>query len=182
MKQRYTGLVALVAMVTLGPVTALADTWGEPINVPGARFIVLSSYNDEAVLDLETGLVWEQSPSTATETWLDAQVSCNVKAVGNRRGWRLPTIQELASLIDPTVSDPAGLSLPSSHPFSNVQSSSTVGARGGPSLYWSSTTRGSVPAYAWVVLFRFKGLVDTAVKSAPFLIWCVRGGQGVNPQ
>jgi Protein of unknown function (DUF1566) len=180
MNKLVASLVALVAVVVLGPASAPADTWGEPINVPGERFIVLGSYNDQAVLDKETGLVWEQSPSSAHHTWLDAQVSCNIKAVGNRRGWRLPTIQELASLIDPTVSS-TDATLPPGHPFSNVQSS-VSGARGGTSLYWSATTRASVPSTAWVVLFRFEGLVDAISKTAPYLAWCVRGGQGVNPQ
>ena len=175
----YALLGALVAIVTLGPVSALADTWSEPINTPGQRFIVLSSYADQAVLDKETGLVWEQSPSTVHLPWLDAHVGCNVKAVGNRRGWRLPTIQELASLIDPTGSSPDAL--PPGHPFSNVQSS-VSGARGGLSLYWSATTRAAVPSLAWIVLFRNQGLVDAINKDVPYLSWCVRGGQGVERQ
>jgi hypothetical protein len=50
------------------------------------------------------------------------------------------------------------------------------------SLYWSATTRGSVPSTAWVVLFRFQGLVDVISKAAPYLAWCVRGGQGADRQ
>ncbi len=100
---------------------------------------------------------------------VNAQIHCNTKAVGNRKGWRLPTIQELASLIDPSV--PPGPTLPPGHPFSNVQSAN----------YWSATTFATNTTLAWLVDFFFGG-VFTASKSINFLAWCVRGGQGVDPQ
>src|SRR6266550_2584722 len=98
-----------------------------------------------AVLDRETGLVWEQSPSTVTFSWFDARLHCNQLTVGNRLGWRLPTIQELASLIDPTVPSP-GPVLSAGHPFSNVQTSS---------YYWSATTVAYInpSTSAWAVNF-----------------------------
>jgi hypothetical protein len=133
---------------------------------------LLSDFADAAVLDQETGLVWEQSPETEPNPpggpWLDAQVGCNTHAVGGRRGWRLPTLQELASLIDPTQSHPA---LPSGHPFRNVWSA----------FYWSATTTADNASYAWGVDFG-PGSVAADDKSHTLHVWCVRGGQGVNPQ
>ena len=75
------------------------------------RFIVLANWNNEAVLDRRTGLVWERSPNTSFANWSGAQQHCEVLALGNHRDWRLPTIQELASLVDPTVQSP-GPTLP----------------------------------------------------------------------
>ena len=63
-----------------------------------------------AVLDRETGLVWERSPSMELTTWHVAHVRCNeFVTLGSRLGWRLPTVNELASLVDPGRSDPAFL-------------------------------------------------------------------------
>jgi len=131
------------------------------------RFIVLLNWNSEAVLDRETGLVWEQSPSTST-FWANAQTHCNKLTVGNRLGWRLPTLQELASLVDRSQSNPA---LPAGHPFSNVQSD----------LYWSATTLAINASAAWDVVF-VDGGVGGQDKSSTHFVWCVRGGQGVDPQ
>jgi hypothetical protein len=135
------------------------------------RFVVLAAFNNEAVLDNETGLVCERSPDTTATTWLNAQLSCNVKAVGGHRGWRLPTIQDLTSLLDPTVFP--GPTLPAGHPFRNVQSS--------VSIYWSVTTNGSNVSFAWFVGFGNDN-VGFSNKSSNGFVRCVRGGQGVDPQ
>ncbi len=148
--------------------TLPADDPGGPCPSNSSRFTCVMG--GAAVRDNETGLVWEQSPSTTPQTWENAQIQCNRKTVGKRKGWRLSTIQELASLIDPTQSNPT---LPAGHPFSNVQS-----------LYWSATTFAANASIAWFVGF-VDGDVngfDKAITATTFFAWCVRGGQGVDPQ
>lgn len=76
------------------------------------RFVVLGDFLNAAVLDKETGLVWEKSPDQALYQWRDqngfpiAVRICANKIVGERRGWRLPSVVELASLIDPSLPAP----------------------------------------------------------------------------
>src|SRR5215467_8710619 len=94
--------------------------WDNKINDP-TRFRVLAAFNNEAVLDRETGLVWERNPSIQPMTWPNARLFCAQKAVGGRGGWRLPAFFELASLVDPSVQTAGVLRLPSGHPFMNVQ-------------------------------------------------------------
>jgi len=148
------------------------------------RFIVLANWIDgahpsggAAVLDRETGLVWEQSPSTTPQPWQGAQAICNASPTGHRLGWRLPTLQELASLVDPTEEFP---SLPAGHPFSNVQSFIPRG--GFPGFYWSATTSAVDPSAAWVVSFTCCSSGGQISKARIEFFWCVRGGHGVDPQ
>ena len=118
-----------------------------------------------AVLDRETGLVWERSPDTDKRDWFNAGIRCLTKTVANRKGWRLPTVQELASLQDGTL-------LPAGHPFLNVQND----------IYWSaSTTAANGPALAWFVSFA-DGHIANIFKTVTYNFWCVRGGQAVDPQ
>jgi hypothetical protein len=91
---------------------------------------------------------------------------CFTKKVGGRKGWRLPTIEELATLVDDTQSNPA---LPSGHPFSNVQSSS---------WYWPSTTVANGTTKAWVVKFGSGSVSYSDKYRDDYFVWCVRGGQG----
>lgn len=71
-----------------------------------SRFTILSEFNNEAVLDNNTGLVWERTPDNSSLNWASA-ISFGVgKAVGGTRGWRLPSIVELVSLIDPSLPAP----------------------------------------------------------------------------
>jgi hypothetical protein len=168
MKTLCTMLVATAALVTLASLAAAGpfQTWDNRIG-PG-RFKVLTDFDGHAVLDKETGLVWERSPSQTGVDWSEAQVHCNELSVANRLGWRLPTLQELASLADPTQTFPA---LPAGHPFSQVLTGS----------YWSGTTLGSDTTFAWVVRF-LQGTVGNFGKTSIHAVWCVRGGQGVDPQ
>jgi hypothetical protein len=101
--------VVIALAVVLVPVSSAKagslPSWNKVINTPD-RFRVLSAFNGEAVLDKETGLVWERSPHTKPLDWDAAKQLCYRKNVGGRQGWRLPAIHELASLVDPN--SPAG--------------------------------------------------------------------------
>ena len=119
---------------------------------------------NQAVLDLETGLVWELSPLATTHTWVDARPECLRREVGGKMGWRLPSIHELMSLLVP--GNPAGSpDLPTGHPFANVQ----------PTFYWSATTAAHFPVFAWTPNFSDGALISND-KTVSFPIWCVRGG------
>jgi len=138
------------------------------------RFVVLAEFNNEAVLDKETGLVWEQTPSRDSYDWFVAHTNCSSSTVGNRKGWRLPTHQELSSLVEPSVAPP-GPFLPAGHPFSNVQSR----------FYWSATTSASGSRFAIIESFNdvvYNGRVYADKLDTSISAWCVRGGQGVDPQ
>ena len=139
------------------------ESWDNKIQNANARFKVLPDFASEAVLDRETGLVWERSPDAATPTWNAARYDCTFKTTGNRKGWRLPSMPELASLVDPSLRP--GPTLPLGHPFVGVLSD----------FYWSATTREGNTTDAWYVLFT-NGEVNTFSKSLDFLhAWCVRG-------
>jgi len=121
------------------------------------RFVVL--LDGAAVTDVQTGFIWEQSPDFFYGAWTEAIAHCQAKAVGGQAGWRLPTIKELASLIDSSQKDPA---LPSGHPFGNIKSS----------VYWSSTPSETDDIVAWHVSF-FTGEVVTDQKSQTRRAWCM---------
>jgi Protein of unknown function (DUF1566) len=138
---------------------------------PNSRFVIYhhgtsGGVSEDVVLDKETRLVWQRVPDTAKKTWDAAIVSSYATTVAGRKGWRLPAIEELLSLVDPTQNNPT---LPVGHPFMNIQMDY---------FYWSSTLgMSSLPTYAWGYNF---GNADTSnvIKSASAYAWLVRGGYG----
>jgi hypothetical protein len=150
-------------------VNNIPPAWSQTLTA-AQRFVLVLGGN--AVLDKETGLVWERSPSSTMTDWSNALRVCNGQSLGNRKGWRLPTIQELASLVDPTRSGPA---LPAGHPFVNVNL--------GPSGYWSATTDATNPAFAWGVEFNTGDIFGGQTKASFIFVWCLRsGGHGLDLQ
>ena len=169
--------IGLIASNVFAQTTANGPYYATPSwdqTLPSAtRFIVLANMNSEAVLDRETGLVWERSPSTQSLTWNQAKHHCAGLATGGRRAWRLPVLEELASLADPSVPTFSGFpALPSGHPFTTVLEKE----------YWAATASTEQPDWAWQVDFRQGGSsgASSAFGTHPGT-WCVRGGQGVNP-
>lgn len=156
-------------------------TWGGVI--PGdERFV--PTFVDEvgrprAYCDRQTGAVWEARPEFDEEgiTWVEATGFCLNRVVGpdGHKGWRLPSIFELASLIDENSSTcdppvgPNSICLPDDHPFDNVDSSG----------YWSATGHAEDPLVAYGVNWKNR-VVGLALKTNQLQAWCVRGAMPVD--
>ena len=130
------------------------------------RFVVLANWNNEAVFDRKTGLIWERSPNQSFSDWTQAQERCEHLVLGKHKGWRLPTIFELATLVDQSVPAP-GPTLPAGHPFIVA-----------PSFYWSATSDITNESNAWGIGFNI-GDVGSGIKSSIDFVWCVRDGDGM---
>jgi hypothetical protein len=121
----------------------------------------------EGVLDKETGLVWQKDLNPNPMDWYLAELYCIELPLGGRMAWRLPTVEELDSLIDTAHTNPA---LPSGHPFTNVQAN----------YYWANPrTLGGYTDAAWNVSLNIGGAYVTGMHNNAY-VWCVRGVQGVN--
>lgn len=124
---------------------------GEPFQFP------------QAVLDKETGLVWDRYANRphSFDNNAVAHAICIGSVIGGRMGWRLPTISELQSLIDTTQSDPA---LPNGHPFRGVWNG----------YYWSSTMWPGAPDRFWTI-HMCHGVAEHQGSSWSNYVWRVRG-------
>jgi hypothetical protein len=144
-----------------GPYYA-TPSWDQTLPV-ATRFVVLSNFNSQAVLDRETGLVWQRGISPSTFNWADAQTVCLSSFVGSRGGWRLPTFAELLSL----ESD--------DNHTGNASISGPFNITGGPT--WSATTSANVSTQAHIVILSPGGsvIISAADKGSAFTAWCVRG-------
>jgi fibronectin type 3 domain-containing protein len=145
----------------------------------------------DVIVDQVTGLMWlrdancintNYSTFDTDSTYFDGAVTWQhalnfVKGIntgtypncgGGYTDWRLPSRDELRSLIDYSRSNPA---LQSGHPFINIQANK----------YWSSTSFTTYPLYAWYVLIS-SGQLDADYiqddKSHFSYVWPVRAGEG----
>jgi hypothetical protein len=152
------GIVAL-----LGNVSAAES----PSSVsPTGRFTILGAFQEEAVLDRTTQLIWERSPHSNEVTWATAQTRCGLKTVGGQTGWRLPSFIELMTLIEPTLHQKSSLpALPAGHPFHGIKAVA----------YWTSDASSSEPGQAYTVDLLHADVAPHR-KNEPHPLWCVRGG------
>lgn len=129
----------------------------------GPRFVG----EGDAVHDRQTGLRWMRNADLSGKpvAWREALqlvAGLNAGQGGGEKGWRLPNINELESLVDCSRHSPA---LQAGHPFSGVRD-----------VYWSSTTSFFEPDWAWA-LYLNKGALGVGFKKKPeFHVWPVRDG------
>lgn len=100
-------------MVATGQ-TVTYDNNGDEINglLPGDAFygqdadylkgatMAWQDNGDGTISDLNTGLMWQQVPSPATFTWLEAVDYCENLELSSYDDWRIPNLKELYSISD----------------------------------------------------------------------------------
>ena len=131
-------------------------------------------YVDDVVLDKETGLVWPRDGNITSgpRSWQDAINFLRNMSLGERKGWRLPTAEELSTLVSLNTFAPT---LPPGHPFVFIQHDVN------DPPYWTHTTYESRTGpdlrglRAWTVSMR-DGQLDHLEKDELCFVMPVRGG------
>jgi len=160
-------LVLLVVTAATGA-RAKLPSW-DVKNDKAARFKVLKAFANAAVLDTETGLVWERTPGNVQTIFVSAASRCLNDEIGGRFGWRLPTDYELTTLL---VTSPTTFlrGLPEGTPFLGVQP---------PVAFWTSSFAPDRTDVYDLVEFGFAANpVAFTLPDDTALSWCVRGGLG----
>ncbi len=119
------------------------------------------------VTDHVTGLQWQDDYSDtsgiiADRTWKNAKTYCANLSLGGYSDWRLPSVDELLSIVDNSKYDPA---------ISNVFEKSTSYG------YWSSTLYAYDDSYAWCVHFHGGDTYRDYNNVDRNFTRCVRAGQ-----
>jgi hypothetical protein len=184
-----TSVLALAALATSGAAHAqtvavgpyyATPSWDQKIACEAgsncSRFVVLSNWNQEAVLDRETGLVWQRAPFSFKAQQTSYEATCRDNAVaGGRYGWRLASPDELSSLADPTNTG-GQFQLPRGHPFTLDVTEGTE--------FWTSFRHPAAPDFGLVYdLGAFDpstglrpGILPISTRATDsFRGWCVRG-------
>jgi len=131
------------------------------------RFEVV--FDGAAVHDRLTGLYWEQSPDPALMGWSDAVKHCENLEISNKKGWRLATVDELTSLVDPSVL--GSPKLPDEHPF---DTGCKFGGCVQADTYWTKTPIAENSSLMWAVCF-CDGSMKQADNSYDNFAWCTLG-------
>jgi hypothetical protein len=107
------------------------------------------------IFDHETSLIWQRAIAENI-TFDDAHAYAKLVSDGTGQSWRVPTIDELSSLLDRTRSFPASC-------FPDMP----------PLPFWSSSPYVGYPLFAWYVSFS-DGLVDSGARGSDGAVRLVR--------
>ena len=144
---------AAVALTVVG-LSAVAAHRAEA-DSPPCRYTLMGT----TVLDNDTGLTWQRA-NVFSNHFAEAQDHCAGLLLGGQQGWRMPTVQELLTLVDDSKLMPAI----DSDVFQNTP----------PFGFWSSTTVATDPALVWVVSFGEGDTNTDDVIGSTNLVRCVR--------
>jgi hypothetical protein len=157
-------LLVGVLMITL---------WAGTVVAEDSRFV----FSWKTVEDKRTNLIWTRDADMGKLDWLGASDlinKLNEKEYAGAKDWRLPSNEELGTLVTYAVRSGygggAGLFSPyqlfNKIGFNNVQLC----------FYWSSTPLDESASNAWVInMYDGKGRIDS--KESNFCVWPVRGGK-----
>lgn len=153
---------------TMKTLDDIPGAWNRKLSPAGTdacateRFDCVLQFN-AGVHDRQTGLVWERAPDGVAMRWQEAFDYCAALVLPIERGWRLPALPELLSLLEQS-------NLPPGHPFDGVDATGQ---------FWTSTAPASEPNMAYTVDF-MTGSNAPAYRMELRRAWCVRGAEGSN--
>ena len=130
-------------------------------------FTVMTLSSQKVVYDNNTGLMWQQTMPNETYTWEEALSYCNDLTYAGYGDWRLPTPQELLTIVDSSRTHPA---IDTTYfPVDFVTTTS--------SLFWSSSTRVSNVSDTndAVTVDFYYGFMGYSDKTSKGYVHCVRG-------
>lgn len=148
------GLVTIAANTSIS--NRIKCVRGGPTTSPVTRYEVVAG----AARDVRTGVVWQVVPVATTKLLADAALACASLVLGGVGGFRLPTVRELASLVDESR---------------EVAPLLPTALQPGPSArFWSSTARAKSPAATYGVDFDTANVQAEESASAALSVRCAR--------
>ncbi|MCU0833342.1 MAG: DUF1566 domain-containing protein [Chromatiaceae bacterium] len=159
--------------LTLTTTVALGDNCNRDSDSAAAAASRFSNPGDGTLIDASTGLAWKRcsegqtwdgatcTGSASKHDWREALDLAEGATDAGHDDWRVPSLDELASLIDKACAHPA-LDL-STFPDTPA------------GVFWSSTRDATNPAYAWYVHFH-DGHAAKGHQSRGAFVRLVRGG------
>ena len=158
------------------PTSSNADFFGQDTQYTGKctaqSFTAGTGAQSGTVIDNNTGLVWEQSPSEDTYTWDDASNHCadlNSSKYGGIKTWRVPSPLEFMTIVDNSMYNPA-----TNSNFTGMPTSSS-------SYFWTSKEYKGDASYAYVFVpyyGNYHGYDSSAYsKTETYKVLCVSGDE-----
>ncbi len=129
---------------------------GGPSTMPRERYEI----GAEIVREVLTRLAWQRRPLADLMGYEAAKSACAALSLGGAVDFRLPTVRELATLVDETQTTAPRLAAPF--------------AAGPSARFWSATVRANPATAAYAVDFATAGVVTEEIASAKLAVRCVR--------
>ena len=153
MNDPYNRLLGSIAVIGFAALAVDAHA-----SAPAGRYTV----NGGTVLDKQTKLTWQRTPSTTKYSWADAKTACAAAgATLGGSGWRVPTIKELHTLIDYSQPATAAAIDPAAFPETPMDN------------FWSSTPLSGSTSMAWNLSFVL-GNPSSASITSTLYVRCIR--------
>ena len=166
MKTKISMIALLLSMTTLQAdiQTEINKDFNQKINSLAYKTINPNSMNfikkGDVVIDKDRKLMWQDDKAVINNkmTWPQARRYCKNLNLAGFSDWRLPTIEELSTIIDLDRYNPA-----IAKEFKNVRSE----------WYWTNTSCASNRSYAWEFYFKY-GYDGNYGKNSNRYVRCVR--------
>ncbi|MBP5435570.1 DUF1566 domain-containing protein [bacterium] len=154
------------------PSSSSADFFGQDAQYTNKCTAQSFTASSKVVVDNNTGLTWEKSPSSSTYTWANRNTHCNdlnSSNYGGKSNWRVPNPLELLSIVNNSSHNPA-----TNSNFTNMPTDSSV-------WFWTSAEYKGNTSYAYAFIpnyGNYNGYAsDSYSKTKTYKVLCVSGDE-----